>query len=75
MAEVISVAPQNSAIGPILFVIYVIDLPSHLVSDSLFYAEGAINVDLRSHHKIESYASTLSKMNSSPNGYPLPFFR
>ncbi len=66
MAEVISGAPQDSVIGPILFVIYVIDLPSHLVSDSLFYAEGAKIVDLRSHQKVQSYASTLSKTNSSP---------
>ncbi len=39
MAEVISGIPQGSAIGPILFVIYVNYLSDHLSADSLLYAD------------------------------------
>ncbi len=39
MAEAINGVPQSSVIGPILFVIYVNDLPDRLSADSLLYAD------------------------------------
>ncbi len=39
MAEAISDVPQGSVIVPVLFVIYVNDLPDHLSADSLLYAD------------------------------------
>ncbi len=39
MAEAIRGVPQCSFIGPILFFIYVNDLPDHLSADSLLYAD------------------------------------
>ncbi len=39
MAEAISDVLQGSVIGPMLFVIYVNDLPDHLSADSLLYAD------------------------------------
>ncbi len=39
MVEAISGVPRGSVIGPILFVIYVNDLPDHFSPDSLLYAD------------------------------------
>ncbi len=45
MAEAISGVSQGCVIGPILFVIYVNDLPDHLSADSLLYADDFKLVD------------------------------
>ncbi len=50
MAEAISGVPQGSVIGPILFVIYVTDLPDHLSADSLLYADGVKPITPRNCH-------------------------
>ncbi len=52
MAEAISGVPQGSVIGPILFVIYVNDLPDHLLADSLLYADDVKLIAPRNRHNI-----------------------
>ncbi len=52
MAEAISGVPQGSVIGPILFVIFVNDLPDHLSADSRLYADDARLIAPRNRHDI-----------------------
>ncbi len=52
MADAISGVPQGPVIGPILFVIYVSDLPDHFSADSLLYADDAKLIAPRNRHEI-----------------------
>ncbi len=52
MAEAISGVPQGSVIGPILFVIYVNDLPGRLSADSLLYADDVKLIAPRNRHDL-----------------------
>ncbi len=52
MAEAISGVPQDSVIGPILFVIYVNGLPDHLSADSLLYGDDVKLIAPRNRHDI-----------------------
>ncbi len=52
MVEAISGVPQGLVIGPILFVIYVHDLPNNLSADSLLYADDVKLIAPRNRHDI-----------------------
>ncbi len=52
MAEAMSGVPRGSVIGPMLFVIYVNDLPDHLSADSLLYAGDVNFIASRNRHDI-----------------------
>ncbi len=52
MAEAISGVPQGSVISPILFIIYVTDLPDHLSADSLLFADDVKLIAPRNCHDI-----------------------
>ncbi len=52
ITEAISGAPQGSVIGPILFVIYVNDLPDRLSTDSILYADDVQLIASQNRHDI-----------------------
>ncbi len=52
LAKAKSGVPQGSVIGPILFAIYVNDLPDHLSADSLLYADDVKPIAPRNRHDI-----------------------
>ncbi len=64
MAEAISGVPQGSVIGPILFAIYVNDLPDRLSADNLLYADGVKLIAPRNQHDIRQ--NSLNIANSPP---------
>ncbi len=64
MADAISGVPQGSVIGPIIFVIYVNELPDHLLADSLIYADDVkLIAPPRNRHDILQ-----NSLNSSASG-------
>ncbi len=52
MVEAVSSVPKGSVIDPILFVIYVNDLPDNLSADSLLYADDVKLIVSRNRHDI-----------------------
>ncbi len=87
MAEAISGVLRGSVIGPILFVIYVNDLPDHLSADNLLNADGVKLIapktamifsktpltSAQAGPKIGSWTSTPPKASTFPLATPNPF--
>ncbi len=62
-------ATQGSVIGPILFVIYVNDLPDHLSVDSLLYGDDVKLIALRYRHDI--FQNSLNMSDSWSKGWEM----
>ncbi len=74
MAEVKGGVPQGSVIGPILFVIYVIDLPDRLSANSLFYAGDVKLIAPRNRHDILQNSLNICAVTNLPSQFGLSHF-
>ena len=71
-ADVLSGIPQGSVLGPILFVLYINDLPDNMISEVFMFADDTkVFREIRSNEDIQTLQKDLNNLQGWPNKWLL----